>query len=83
MSDYQRPKRVRAGSLDALKRRVWGAILAAEDLLEHSDAQTRLRAVHAVSQAAATYRSIYADADMDARLAALEAAAEQRAEGRR
>jgi hypothetical protein len=79
MTDSRRPKRIRTGSLNALKRRVWASVLAAEDLLSHDDPQTRLRAVHAVSQAAACYRAVYADADLDARLAALEARAEGKA----
>ncbi len=79
MSDAKNrlPKRVRPGDLDALRRKLWRAILAAELLLEHSDAQTRLRAVHAISQCSASYRGIIADAELEQRISALEAAAEQ------
>lgn len=83
MSDYQRPKRIRPGSLNTLKGRVWGAVLAAEDLLEHPEPEIRLRAVHALGQSANVYRSILADHDLEQRLAQLEQRAEQRAEGRR
>lgn len=71
------PKRVRPGDLDALRRKLWRAILAAELLLEHGDAQTRLRAVHAISQCSASYRGIIADVELEARIAALEARAEK------
>lgn len=71
------PKRVRPGDLDALRRKLWRAILAAELLLEHGGAQTRLRAVYAISQAAAGYRAILSDVELEARIAALEARAEK------
>lgn len=71
------PKRVRPGDLDALRRKLWRAILAAEALLESESAETRLRAIHAISQAAASYRSIYADEVLEQRIAALEARAER------
>jgi hypothetical protein len=77
MSGSNRPKRIRAGDLSALKRRLWEAILTAGDLLDHDDPATRLRAVHATSQAAATYRSILADHDLEQRLAALEKRVEE------
>ncbi len=66
------PKRVRAGNLDALKRKLWRALLTSETLLDSTDAQVRLRAVHATSQAAGVYRSIYETADLEARIAELE-----------
>ncbi len=66
------PKRVRAGNLDALKRKLWRALLTSENLLGSSDPQVRLRAVHATSQAAGVYRSIYETADLEARIAELE-----------
>jgi hypothetical protein len=52
--------------------------LTAGDLLDSESAETRLRACHAVSQAAATYRSVLADAETDARLSALEEIAADR-----
>jgi hypothetical protein len=70
------PKRVRAGNLDALKRKLWRALLTSENLLDSDDPQVRLRAVHATSQAAGVYRSIYETADLEARIARFEAAME-------
>lgn len=67
------PKRVRAGNLDALKRKLWRALLTSENLLDSHDPQIRLRAVHATSQAAGVYRSIYETCDLEQRLTALEA----------
>ncbi len=72
------PKRVRAGNLDALKRKLWRALLTSENLLDSSDPQVRLRAVHATSQAAGVYRSIYETADLEARVQELEKQAEVR-----
>jgi precorrin isomerase len=71
------PKRVRPGDLDALRRKLWRAILRAETLLDHKDAEIQLRAVHATSQAASAYRAVYADSELEARLTALEARAEK------
>ncbi len=68
------PKRVRAGGLEALKRKLWRALLASETLLDSDDPQVRLKAVHALSQTAATYRAVYTDSDLEARLTALEKA---------
>ncbi len=74
----RRPRRGKPGDLDALKRQLWHAVLTAGDLLDSESAETRLRACHAVSQAAATYRSVLADAETDARLSALEEIAADR-----
>jgi hypothetical protein len=68
------PKRVRAGNLDALKRKLWRALLTSETLLDSTDPQVRLRAVHATSQAAGVYRNIYETADLEQRIIALEQA---------
>jgi hypothetical protein len=72
------PKRVRAGNLDALKRKLWRALLTSEALLDSTDPQVRLRAVHATSQAAGVYRSIYETADLEARITELERQSEMR-----
>lgn len=72
------PKRVRAGNLDALKRKLWRALLTSETLLDSTDPQVRLRAVHATSQAAGVYRSIYETADLEARITELEKQAKMR-----
>ncbi len=72
------PKRVRAGGLEALKRKLWRALLTSENLLDSDDPQVRLRAVHALSQGAGVYRSIYETADLEGRLSALEEAAKRK-----
>lgn len=72
------PKRVRAGNLEQLKRRLWRAVLTSEALLDSDDPQIKLKAVHATSQAAGVYRSIYETADLEARIAELERQAEMR-----
>jgi hypothetical protein len=46
------------------------------DLLDDDDAQMRLKAVHAVAQAAAAYRALVEATDLEARVEALEAAQE-------
>lgn len=70
-----RPRR-RAGDLQALKVELWTAIRAASALVEdpESPPERRLRAVSALSTAAAVYAKILVDTDIDTRLAALEAA---------
>lgn len=73
----RRPRRGKPGDLNALKRELWHAIMAAADLLDHTDAQTRLRAIHALAQSAAAYRAVYLDSDLEARIVALETRAEK------
>jgi hypothetical protein len=75
MSEPQkrRTRRAKPGDLNALKRELWHAVLTAADLLDSGSDETRLRAVHATSQAAAVYRSIYETADLERRFEALEA----------
>ncbi len=79
MSDARNrlPKRVRPGDLDALRRKVWRAILAAELLLDHSEPEIKLRAINAIGQTGNVYRAIIADADLEAIVADLEARLEK------
>lgn len=70
----RRPRRAKPGDLSALKRELWAAIVTATDLLDDDDREIRLRAVHATSQAAGAYRALYETADLEGRIAALEAA---------
>lgn len=76
-SQKRRPRRSKPGDLAALKREIWAAVLAAGDLLEHHDPQTRLRAVHGVTQAGNVFRAVVESADLEARIRALEGRAEQ------
>ena len=70
----RRSRRHKPGSMDALRRELWAAVMAAGDLLDDDDPATRLRAVHAVSQSAAAYQRVYESSDLEARLEALEQA---------
>jgi hypothetical protein len=65
--------RQRTGDLPALQRKLWRALLHAEDVLEQAEApELRLRAVHAVSQCAGQYAKLLEVGELEARLAALE-----------
>ena len=70
----ERRRRRKAGDLVALKRELWHAVMTAGDLLDDEDANMRLRAVHAVAQAAATYRSLIEALEFEERLKQLEEA---------
>jgi hypothetical protein len=48
------------------------ALQTAESLLQDEDTAVRLRAVHAISQAAATYARLYEVGELESRLEALE-----------
>jgi hypothetical protein len=66
-------KRQRTGTLPDLQRKLWLALLHAEDILEHAGApEVRLRAVHAVSQCAGQYAKLLEIGELEARLTALE-----------
>ncbi len=69
----RRKRRGKPGDLAALKKELWHAIVTAADLLDHDDAQVRLRAVHAVSQSSAAYRGVYETETLEQRLTELEA----------
>jgi hypothetical protein len=74
-----RPQR-RSGNLPALKVELWAAIRAASALIAdpESPPELRLRAVSALSTAAAVYARILYDHELEQRLAALEAADHER-----
>ncbi len=65
------------GNLPALQRKLWGAILHAEEVLEQAcqdgEPELRLKAVHALSQCAGQYAKLLEVGEIEARLAALEA----------
>ena len=62
------------GDLETLKRKLWAAVVASEDLLFNKDAThaDQLRAVHALVQAAGAYHKLLETADVERRLEALE-----------
>ena len=70
----KRSKRLRAGDVSDVKERVWEAVEAACAVLHdpEADCGLRLRAVHAITQAAASYTKILESAEFEARLNALE-----------
>lgn len=69
-----RRQRRKPGDMQALAAKLWGALEAAERLLEHADPAIQLRAVHAISQAAGSYARVYEVGELEARLNALEQA---------
>lgn len=70
----------RAGTIQDVQEKVWTAILTAEQVLtkEGADDTLRLRAVHAITQAAASYVKITETGELEARLAELEKAIERK-----
>lgn len=70
----KRHKRLAAGGIDDLRLRLWDAIEAASGLVadEVLSPDLRLRAVHAVTQAAASYTRVLDAAEFNARLVRLE-----------
>jgi hypothetical protein len=81
-SRLKRPRK--PGDLAAVQRKVWWALLRAEEVLDTAGVPTeqRLRAVHAISQTAATYANLLKTSDLEARIAALEQALQQRRHSR-
>jgi hypothetical protein len=75
-SQKRRPRRGKAGDLEALKRHLWAAVLEASALLDCENPDVKLRAVHAVSQSSSAYRSLVESTDLERRISALEGAQE-------
>jgi|TARA_B100000315_G_C14054608_1_gene353440 hypothetical protein len=73
--------RRKPGDLPALQRKLWGAILHAENTLEaaamEKDPELTLKAVHALSQCAGQYAKLLEVGELEARVFSLE----QRARG--
>jgi len=70
-------RRGKPGDLPALLRVVWAALLEADAVLQstHGDnPELCLKAVHAVSQCAGQYAKLLEIGELEARIAALEAA---------
>ncbi len=67
-------KRQQTGNLKALQRKLWVALLHAEDVLEQAEqAELRLKAVHALSQCAGQYAKLLEIGELEARMAEVEA----------
>jgi hypothetical protein len=64
------------GDLQALQRKLWGAILHAEEVLEDAsqdkDRELTLKAIHALSQCCGQYAKLLEVGEIEARLGALE-----------
>jgi hypothetical protein len=77
-----RLRRRKAGDIGALRRVMWGAILAAEQVALDPDAETaeKLRAANAIATLAGAYARGHEQAELLPRLEALEA---RIAEGKR
>jgi len=71
-STVSRKRRAPPGSLEDLRRELWHAVLTASELLDGDDEATRLKAVHAMTQAAGQYRALYETMELQERVAALE-----------
>ena len=70
-------KKHRPGNLHDLLRVLWQALLEAQAVLEAADAtqaELKLKAVHAISQCAGQYHKMLETTELEARLAAVEAA---------
>ena len=70
-------RRIRkAGDLETLRKKLWQAVLAAEDLMLSKDATyaDQLRAIHALVQAGGQYHKLLLMSDLEDRLDALEEA---------
>jgi hypothetical protein len=81
MTQYAEPRHVKAarkrlkkpGDLHELRRKLWQAILEAERvMLTNANDEMVLKAVHALSQAAAHYAKLVTDGEVEARLRAVE-----------
>jgi hypothetical protein len=69
----RRGRRRKVGDLDALRRRLWGAICEADDVIVGAEAdELRLKAIHALVQAGLAYAKILEIGEHEARLRAIE-----------
>jgi hypothetical protein len=72
-----RPRRVKPGDRDALKRELWAAVRAASGLLDSESADVRLRAAHATAQAGLAYAKVLGDAELEQLVSELERRADK------
>lgn len=86
MTTKRRKRRGKAGSIEDARALLWAALTRAGELLEAEltgedgevkpDDATALKAVHAISQGAASYARLVTAGELEERLAALEAGGE-------
>jgi hypothetical protein len=74
-----RKRRHKPGNLDDLRRVLWQMILEVESLLatRPPSSELVLKSAHALAQLAGAYRAVTETADLEARIVALEGAAER------
>ncbi|GHF32285.1 hypothetical protein HNQ07_000429 [Deinococcus metalli] len=77
----RRKRRAQPGTLEDARALLWRALTRAGELLEVEDAGHALKAVHAISQGAAAYARIVEVGELEARLSALEDAADEEERG--
>ncbi len=73
----------RPGELPDLRKRLWWALLRAQDVLDdpESSRELVLKAAHTIAQLGATYMNLLRNNDLEARIAALEASLQARRNG--
>jgi hypothetical protein len=74
-----RKRRTKAGDLGELRRVLWRTIIEVEALLDTRPPSNDLvlKSAHALAQLAGAYRAVTESADLEARIVALEGAAER------
>lgn len=73
--EVTRRRRRKPGDIASLRRTLWAGILSIEDLLAADDPAMRIRAAHALATLSGSYLKALEAADLEARIAALEARA--------
>jgi hypothetical protein len=76
MARKRRRRRAKPGSLEQLTAVLWGIIIEYEALMNEEDcpSERALRCAHALAQLSSAYRGVVEVAQLDERIAALEAA---------
>ena len=71
------------GDLEALRRKLWQAVIEAEALLlkPRASVSTKVRAIHALVQAGAAYHRLLQTTELEERVRRLEAAVHARGNG--
>jgi hypothetical protein len=71
------------GDLQALRRKMWQAVIEAEAILvkPRASISTKIRAIHALTQAGVAYHRLLTATELETRVAALEAAVQARRNG--
>ena len=72
----RKKRRSKPGTLEDARALLWRALTRAGELLEEEDPALSLKAIHAISQGASAYAKIVEVGELEARIAALEAAQE-------